>query len=229
MQSRYYNPEIGRFLNADTITDGGSGVLGNNLFVYTANNPINNSDPTGHWIIKDALQKFANKVRSAVSYIKEKTTNTRGTYSSGRYASGTFGIWSFTAQIGISADTKGNIGIQGSFSCSATYGSASASVGKYTMKTNAPSINKLNGLGYSVGGSAIVPLPAPIGLDAGADLNIIPDNIDKTMYLGYTKYAGVATPTPGGEAHIGWGNTTTFTSFNVYDAIDSLCVKINEE
>ena len=50
LQSRYYNPEIGRFLNSDNITDSGAGVLGFNTFIYCANNPVNYADPTGHSI-----------------------------------------------------------------------------------------------------------------------------------------------------------------------------------
>ena len=49
LQSRYYNPEWGRFLNADNLLPSPSGnILGNNLFVYCLNNPINMSDHTGN-------------------------------------------------------------------------------------------------------------------------------------------------------------------------------------
>ena len=51
LQSRYYNAEVGRFLNSDSISDSGSGVLGYNTFIYCANNPVNASDPSGHSII----------------------------------------------------------------------------------------------------------------------------------------------------------------------------------
>mgnify|MGYP003295728832 CR=1 FL=1 len=51
MQSRYYNPDVGRFLNSDSISDSGAGVLGFNTFIYCANNPVNASDPSGHSII----------------------------------------------------------------------------------------------------------------------------------------------------------------------------------
>ena len=50
LQSRYYDPEIGRFINADVpemmlLSDN---ILGTNLFAYCNNNPINYSDPSGH-------------------------------------------------------------------------------------------------------------------------------------------------------------------------------------
>lgn len=40
LKSRYYDPEIGRFLNADEYPSTGQGVLGNNMFAYCKNNPL---------------------------------------------------------------------------------------------------------------------------------------------------------------------------------------------
>ena len=47
LQSRYYDPELGRFINADSYASTGQGILGNNMFAYCCNNPINLLDPTG--------------------------------------------------------------------------------------------------------------------------------------------------------------------------------------
>ena len=50
VSSRYYDPEIGRWINADNQIAGiGGEVLGYNLFAYCTNNPINMSDPSGNW------------------------------------------------------------------------------------------------------------------------------------------------------------------------------------
>ena len=50
LQSRYYNPEIGRFINADDIVYMGSDgtLLSHNLFVYCNNNPVVYMDDSGN-------------------------------------------------------------------------------------------------------------------------------------------------------------------------------------
>ena len=40
LQSRYYNPALARFLNADSFVSTGQGLLGNNMFAYCRNNPV---------------------------------------------------------------------------------------------------------------------------------------------------------------------------------------------
>ena len=48
LQSRYYDPELGRFINVDSYVSTGQGILGNNMFAYCGNNPVRNADKTGH-------------------------------------------------------------------------------------------------------------------------------------------------------------------------------------
>ena len=60
LQSRYYNPEWGRFLNADALVATGQGMLGNNMFAYCNNNPVMYVDPTGHSLV-DIILKIANR------------------------------------------------------------------------------------------------------------------------------------------------------------------------
>ena len=47
LQSRYYDPNVGRFINADSLVSTGQGVLGYNMFAYCGNNPVNSHDPSG--------------------------------------------------------------------------------------------------------------------------------------------------------------------------------------
>ncbi|MDE6767626.1 MAG: hypothetical protein K2J35_05485 [Eubacterium sp.] len=49
LQSRYYNPQIGRFLNADLYCDTETGALGTNMFAYCENNPIMRFDSGGQF------------------------------------------------------------------------------------------------------------------------------------------------------------------------------------
>ena len=49
LQSRYYDPETGRFINADTLDYLAPQTLGGlNLYAYCGNNPVNYCDPSGH-------------------------------------------------------------------------------------------------------------------------------------------------------------------------------------
>ena len=47
LQSRYYDPNIGRFINADSYASTGAGYLGYNMFAYCSNNAICATDPSG--------------------------------------------------------------------------------------------------------------------------------------------------------------------------------------
>ena len=53
LQSRYYNPAWGRFLNADGLISTGTGLLGYNMYAYCNNNPACLIDSEGEfpWII----------------------------------------------------------------------------------------------------------------------------------------------------------------------------------
>ena len=48
LQSRYYDPAIGRFVNGDCLASTGQGIIGYNMFTYCANNPVNSIDTTGN-------------------------------------------------------------------------------------------------------------------------------------------------------------------------------------
>ena len=73
LQSRYYDPEVGRFINADDVDYlGASGKpLSYNLFAYCENNPVNNSDPSGNMDIS-TVKKLIGKMMS-ISYQLIKT------------------------------------------------------------------------------------------------------------------------------------------------------------
>ena len=59
LNSRYYDPNICRFINADEYVSTGQGMLENNMFAYCGNDPVNMSDPTGEFAISATLGGIA--------------------------------------------------------------------------------------------------------------------------------------------------------------------------
>ena len=47
LNSRYYDPNVGRFLNADGYINANGDLLGFNMFAYCGNNPVNYKDDSG--------------------------------------------------------------------------------------------------------------------------------------------------------------------------------------
>ena len=232
LQSRYYDPAVKRFINADTLLGANKDILGNNVFAYCSNNPANHSDPTGHWIVKNAIKWIAKKVvKPVVKKVQKALSKVNATCTRGVSVSASPGIWNFNIQGGISSDTKGNIALQGTFAGGVTINSSPTfSVGEFSMITNAPSINKLNGSGYQIGGSVSIPIPqAPISICAGGEFNIIPDSKRNTNYYGVTTFTGIAPPIPSFEVHAEWGQTSSASyQFNVFDVMQNIYVKIME-
>ena len=51
MQSRYYDPTVKRFINADGYVNANGDLLGFNMYAYCGNNPVMGYDPTGEIVI----------------------------------------------------------------------------------------------------------------------------------------------------------------------------------
>ena len=64
LQTRYYDPTIARFINADGyLSTDSTGLLSYNMFAYCENNPVNMSDETGAW------PSWATKLVAAVAVV----------------------------------------------------------------------------------------------------------------------------------------------------------------
>jgi len=58
LRARWYDPSIGRFINKDTYEGELTNPLSQNLYTYVHNNPLINTDPTGH----EALPKHVTEI-----------------------------------------------------------------------------------------------------------------------------------------------------------------------
>ncbi len=70
LQSRYYDPQVGRFLNADDVAFLGVNgtVLEENLFGYCANNPVNYSDHSGYWAVRAIVAAASGAIFGGIAY-----------------------------------------------------------------------------------------------------------------------------------------------------------------
>lgn len=76
LNSRYYNPNWGRYISADTYGGQAGKLLSHNVFAYCANNPVMNSDPSGKWF--ETLLDIVSVVVSAVEFIAKPSWQTFG-------------------------------------------------------------------------------------------------------------------------------------------------------
>jgi RHS repeat-associated protein len=73
LQSRYYNPELGRFISKDDPSyHDGQDAIGSNLYAYANNNPVMNVDTNGHaskfYWLSQILINVADMVASVYTY-----------------------------------------------------------------------------------------------------------------------------------------------------------------
>ncbi len=68
--SRYYDPELARFIQPDSVVPGG-GSQSLNRYTYCVNNPLKFTDPTGHFIfaVFAAIAAFAAANAATIAYI----------------------------------------------------------------------------------------------------------------------------------------------------------------
>jgi len=83
LNARYYDPVNSRMLTQDTYRGEKTNPRSLHLYAYCANNPINYTDPTGHWganihreMTDITFRKFAYKKKLNLSTLKESNVNT---------------------------------------------------------------------------------------------------------------------------------------------------------
>lgn len=65
--SRYYSTKLGRFINADGYASTGRGLLGNNMYAYCLNNPVNYVDSSGK-----CCKWIGEKISEAIYWLEDK-------------------------------------------------------------------------------------------------------------------------------------------------------------
>ena len=85
LHSRYYDPVVGRFLNADAYASTGQGILGRNMFAYCNNEPVNKTDFTGN-DPGDLFDTMDEAARDFAFYINETSINEDCEYGSFIYS-----------------------------------------------------------------------------------------------------------------------------------------------
>ncbi len=155
LKSRYYDPQMGRFINADVFASTGQGVLGSNAFAYCSNSPISNIDYDG------TRHALTNQDMLAGSIVEDSIEAARyaGTISLGGAGSVNVGPWVWGAQACITIDSNGFAALQVGFSEGISAGSASNSIhiiptfSPYFMITNALGYSGLEGPSVQIGGA----------------------------------------------------------------------------
>ena len=141
LQSRYYNPTWGRFLNADGYVSTGQGLLSYNMYAYCNNNPVMGYDPHG-----------------------EKTTSFGFSFSFGGFGGG------YTGAISLVTDDTGLFAFQWTYSVPNSENTRNTEiginvgVGLSIQTTNLETVTDLEGKAKSVGVAA-----GPISVDKITD------------------------------------------------------------
>ena len=76
LNTRYYSPDMCRFLNADGIIGANQDILANNLFAYCSNNPVMGYDPYGEFDFKSFVKDLVKSVvNTAIAFVRESLLN----------------------------------------------------------------------------------------------------------------------------------------------------------
>ena len=89
LQSRYYNPQWGRFLNADGYINANGDLIGFNMYAYCSNNPVMYTDPSGmcfEWLL-DGLKTIVDTILDTI-----------------------FPNWEFASSVGDGVDVANDVG-----------------------------------------------------------------------------------------------------------------------
>ena len=85
LQSRYYDPETGRFVNGDGYVQTGDGLLDKNMFAYCLEDPVNLVDEVGCDPVPMWAQRVLGGTASVVDYMTALSVDPNAWAGSARY------------------------------------------------------------------------------------------------------------------------------------------------
>ena len=108
LNSRYYDPVTGRFVNADGYVSTGQDITGFNMFAYCGNNPVNRADSSGEswWSVALACVAIVAVCAVAIATAPVLATAAAGvgiTVSASAIASTAFTVGTIAAGVGVFA------------------------------------------------------------------------------------------------------------------------------
>lgn len=216
LQSRYYDPVVKRFLNADAFASTGQGYLGYNMFAYCENNPVIAHDPTG-LMMKTAYDPNRGPdthhepgdgfLLTIVKLAKEAAKDNTGAIVVGRACSAIGGIGA-TGSLGFGFDFQGNYGTVNSYGLAE--GIPSAGIVRFLTFSGAPDLTSLSGPSLQYGGSAGEILI--FGLEGTNSLNNDGEN-----YSGLTASVGAGVGPIPVEVHGSCTDSIVIVQGNVWD------------
>ena len=219
-QSRYYDPKTHRFLNADAFAATGQGFVGNNMFTYCNNNPVNGADPYGtcfhRWDFWNDCEGCGGRTIGEKwnDYWENGLTLA---FSVGLYVSVDIGPFNITGSVELAFDLKGNVQVISSCSFDIVPSdTASASAGVTGSVSVIPDTSYFAGDTYNAGGGIFVPNPTGVGA-AGVSANV---GQSSEGYWSVNGALGIGTKTAAGlEIHGGYTRTVALTEqFNLIES-----------
>ena len=148
LNSRYYDPEIGRFVNADAAIGQMGNIQSTNMFSYCFNNPINQSDPSGNWPKLSTILAVV-AITAAIVAIVAATVVTCGAATAAMAVAGS-GIAAGISTVGISAGTLATASAVASAAVTIAKVAAVASVASYVTEKSTEKAVKRNNSVYTL-------------------------------------------------------------------------------
>jgi len=133
LRTRYYDPYIGRFLNADGYVSTGTGLGGYNMFAYCNGNPVMFVDPTGQFL--EELWKLGQNIVSEIGKAFSSLAPAFAGCGGVAVADGPSPLGDIAAAGGLVALTLGaiGVGIYNSFDTNSSSGYQSNSIAQITF------------------------------------------------------------------------------------------------